>query len=205
MKVLDTLGINPTKGELLTLASKSGQGKTSLLCKLACDLVLEDKNVLYITNETEIQVINRKCSPHLVDVKKGDLTIVSTDFPVETMNVYFENHYYDAVILDGYFGNKTNFRILAQKHDTLIVNTIQMNREGSINDARPMTVSDCVISITRTKQKQLSILDKLKNFFVFWKPKKLAPNSTLGIIKNRYGKHGSMDVNFNSENLSLNK
>jgi len=205
MKVLELLGINPTKGELVTLTGKTGHGRTSMLVKIACDLANEGKSVLFISDELAIHQIAEKCTP-LLKIENPRFKAVRSDYPVEIITDYFaEEQDIDVVVLDGYFGNKTNFRVLAQKHDTLIINTIQMNKSGFVTgDTRPMMTSDCVISVTRING-SLTLLDKLKNFFLFWKPKKVAPNTQLALIKNRHGKQTKTDINFDFQSLQIKK
>lgn len=203
MKLLDIIGIHPTKGELITIAAKTGQGRTSLLCKVACDFVNQGKKVLFITDENNIRILESKCDKILVN-RKGVFTMVNTDYPVETIIDYSKETSYDVVILDGYFGNKTNFRVLAQNHDTLIINTIQMKRDGNLPEPRAMQTADCIISITRVNA-SLTLMDKVKNFLIFWKPKKVAPNAQIAMIKNRYGKSKTTDVNFDFGELTVKK
>lgn len=205
MDLLNKIKCKLDKGEVLTLVSGYATGKTTILCILAYELVMQGKNVIFINNEDMINKISTKFL-NIIPVGtelKGNLVIktniinavdyLNGDLPKDT----------DVVIFDGYLENKENLKEIAIQKQIAIMET-KFVRENIDNSINFMQHSDVILSIKRTRMvKKLSFLDKLRNILCFWLPKiEENENLTLQVLKNRRGKQGTYlyPINFNEIN-----
>jgi energy-coupling factor transporter ATP-binding protein EcfA2 len=212
MNILDKIDCKVEKGDVFTLVSGLGTGKSTILCILAYELVMQGKNVIFISDEVNNNTIATKFK-NIVPAEtelKGYLVIKTNvrnavdylkgDLPKDT----------DIVILDGYFGNKENLKEIAIQKQIGIMETKQVSRDV-ISSEIPigfsnqfMQRSDAVLNVKRTRMvNKLSFLDKLRNALCFWLPKiEESENLTLQVLKNRRGKQGTClyPINFQEIN-----
>ena len=202
MKLLEKLDYKLDKGGVFTLVSRSCTGKTTILCLLANELLMQGKNVAFITDSDDISVIANKFRNIIPSENelRGRLNI-------KNENINDINHIIkglpqdiDVLILDGYFGNKENLKEHALKKQITIFETKLLRAkflEGDVpfgESRQLMQRSDIVVKLSRNGNTQnLSFLDKLSNIFCFWLPKIVEKEKLLfEVLKNRRGKQ----VNF---------
>lgn len=209
---LGLLCITPHKNSIGILEGKCGTGKTTLLSIIAAEWVLNGKSVLYLTDD-RVKVILDKVSKIIPLNNKTDrnLSVSSSSSLKENIDDYlrilFSEETFDIVIVDSYTTNKIDFLELSRKYNTFFLvseqSKLKLIMELS-SDIRKQQAADFIISISKTKPKQLAWYIRLFDYLCFWKPKRLQPNSTLKIIKNRYGKSGiHYDFLMNPETMKL--
>lgn len=199
MTVLEQLDCNLDKGILFTLVSNFGSGKTTILSIIASELVLAGNNVVYMSSEEAPKTLQRKFTnllPLNKDIK-GKLIIKKTTNAVGYVTSLLEEEKdIDYVILDGYFGNKDSIKELAVSKNICILETKQLERalKGVLTQNSTqltfMYRSDVVVNLIRDYEfTVLTAMDKVRNFFLFWKPR-IVENEVLklSVLKNRTGK-----------------
>lgn len=214
MTILEQLDCNLNKGELFTLVSNFGSGKTTILSIIASELVLAGKNVVFMNSEEAPKTLKRKFTnllPLNKDIK-GKLIIKKSTNAVGYLTTTLEEEKdIDVVILDGYFGNKESIKELAVTKNVVIIETKQLERalKGVLTQASTqlkfMDRSDVVVNLVRDYTfTQLTLGERFKNFFFFWK-KRIQENELLklAVLKNRTGKDGILveyPINFGQIN-----
>lgn len=206
MEILEKLDIKVEKGSYISLVSTAMSGKTSILVMITEDLLLKGKKVLYISDELLLKDLVQKFK----NVKECD-KLVLKNTNLNLINHFIQKHVkneeYDVIILDGFFGNKINYKDLASEKKISIINSKQVRKESRneiFSDfSKPMQSSDCYICFERNNTiSELSILDKVKNTLLFWKSKKVkGTNFIFNILKNRYGKTGQVNLIIDLEKL----
>lgn len=207
MNTLQKIDVNPNKGDLITLVSNFGSGKTTLLSLIATELALSGKRVLFISEEMSIRHLSKKIA-NVIDMLPfdkeltgnliGNFVLKNTSHALEYVEEKVKDNF-EYIILDGYFGNKADLRLLAQKKGVIIIETHQANREGGISDERNAYRADALVHMERTKEfTELSFLTKVKNKLFFWL-EKTEPIEliNLNVLKNRTGKTGKHKVELN--------
>lgn len=203
MRLIDKLGIDIDLKPKVTFGSYSGAGKTTILTILAGECYLNKKKVLFLS-ETKIKHIVKKVNTYVGGMfVSGKLTITSIGLLDTDLEPYFKKGY-DLIIVDYPIKDYTNLVSLATKYDTAIITSTQLKRfvpkDGLVETNREVLhASDMLITITR-KIKQNTFLNKIVDFLRFWKKR---PNTTLKVVKNRYGKEFSTDVYVDFENVKI--
>ncbi len=188
---------------LVNLSSLSGVGKTTVLIHMAFEHLCDGKAILFITGDTTKKIIIDKVSK-LVKNKFGNanMTKGASLKVIERKNLKWGKNMYDildgsifeVVIIDSIFEPNLIdiLREIAVDYHCVVIFSSQLNSDAIPNihvSNEKVLKSDICFSITKTPE--LSFLDKVKYFFLFWKQK---PNRTIKVFKNRFGKEFSEDV-----------
>lgn len=213
MTILQQLDCELNRGELITLVSNFGSGKTTILSIIASELVLAGKNVVYMNSEEAPKTLKRKFSNLLPlnQTIKGKLIIKKSTNAVSYLNGTLEEEKdIDVVILDGYFGNKENIKELAVSKNVAIIETKQLERalKGVFTQASTqlkfMERSDIVVNLVRNYEfTKLTGMERFKNAIFFWRPRIVESELLkLVVLKNRTGKTGTYKypINFGKIN-----
>lgn len=203
--------------QIITIAGQSCVGKTSVMTIIACEALKDSKTVLYITDEN-FRTIGRRFVNllSLDEMSKYDLIVKSTK-KYDSINEYLEYVFEekgkrDIVYIDipHYELDYDFIKKFGMDHNTTFLISNQMYRDLSketfpleVKSSRASAMSDMIIGLNKIEVKEDTFWEKFINFICFWKEKKVKPNLTLNIIKNRYGASGSRQINFNFKDLSF--
>lgn len=200
MKLLQLLGLNLEDKPKVFIGSYAGSGKTTLLSILAAEVYLDGKKVLYLT-ETKTKPILKRIEKYLgkkVDVN-GDITIESVVLPETNLEPFFKKGF-DLVIIDFPTRNYEKLVRLSQDYNTPIFVSTQLSTFSPNNDMfetnrTQLHAADMFVAIKRSNTDK-----KWYDFLLFWKKR---PNTTLKVVKNRYGKEFTTDLHVDFENVKI--
>ena len=206
MKLVEKLGIKSTGVYLIN--SPFGVGKTTITCVLSGELYLMGKNVLYLTEDTGIKQIQRKLVK-IIDVtneyRDGGVLIKKHTDLKKAIDSALEKQNFDVIIADGSISDidyEYCKRISQDKNAIMIItNTVNTNITGESRigyEFKGIQSSDMIINIAR--KKEVTLLESMKYGWFFWLKR---PNRTIKIIKNRFGKESSFDVNIDFEKIKV--
>lgn len=207
------LKLPPHKGSFGIIQGRSATGKTNLLCVIAAEWIKDNKSVLFLTDD-RVQLILDKVSKNIPLSNKTDrnLRVMSCSSLDKNINDYlkilFTEEYYDIVIVDSIRNKNINFLELSRQYDTFMITSMQENTEiTKISEAaqsiKKSHQANFIISINKVVPKKLAWYIKLFDYLCFWKPKRVNPNTTLKILKNRYGKHGEYNFVLDYDNMTM--
>lgn len=207
MNILEKTGCTIGEGNLITIGGPIGSGITSILCIIATELAMSGKNVLYFNNDSNFKHIVtkfRNLVPEPTELR-GTLKISSSQNITKVVN---DSKDVDVVVIDSYYGNKIDYKTLADNNKLTIIEMKQLalniNSEPLGDSYNFGSRSDCIITVSRNKTvKKLSFFDKFKNKFCFWIPEILEMEDiTLKVVKNRRGATGTYQypINFGEIN-----
>ncbi len=200
MKLLKLLGLNLEDKPKVFFGSYAGSGKTTLLSILAAEVYLDGKKVLYLT-ETKSKPILKRIEKYLgkkVDVN-GAITIDSVVLPETNLKPFFQKGF-DLVIIDFPTRNYQDLVHLSQDYNTPIFVSTQLSTFSPKNDIietnrTQLHAADMFVAIKRKNHEK-----KWYDFLLFWKKK---PNTTLKVVKNRFGKEFTTDLHVDFENVKI--
>lgn len=207
MNILEKIGCTIDEGNLITIGGPTGSGITSILCIIASQLAMNGQNVLYVNNDSNFKYIVtkfRNLVPEPTELR-GSIKISSTKNIGKVVN---DSKDINVVIIDSYYGNKIDYKTLAENNKLTIIEMKQLalniNSEPIGDSYNFGSRSDCIISVSRNRiVKKLTFLDKLKNKICFWIPEIIEMEAiTLKVVKNRRGATGSYQypINFGEIN-----
>jgi len=207
----DKLNIHEEGDGLITIASSSGIGKTTVMCCSVVEAYLDGKNILYLTDsDNENNILKRfQNPPSFLDTdSKNKIHIKRSDDLKTTLNFLLTEKSFDIIYFDSFNMNNSIAEFLREvsiNHSVLIITSVQTRREfdsvniASIIPTKMVQLSNKVYALSI--KKDFKILEKLKYFFCFWLKK---PNRRLKIIKNRYGDETSRDLFLDFEKCKIN-
>lgn len=218
MNLTKKLGIDTQSIGFIGLGSNSGVGKTTLYCIVAGEYMVDNKRVLYLTDEMDKQYIIRRLT-EIMESNKIDPSLIRveryTDLK-EIMGKCFENDSFDVVIVDGgiYKLGTNNYesvnkslnylRDFSFKNKCLILSNIKTHRNFNQNENDLSSMgnfaqkADMIMHLTR--KDKFSFWQTVKYFLCFWLKK---PNRELSILKNRYGKEAKFLFHFDWLKLKI--
>lgn len=180
-------------GSLNGLFGKSFSGKTTYLYDLITNQLNLNKKVLFISSQHE--PIKKSFD---ITHKKLVMVITEAHENKELQGIIINQinkNEYDFIAIDLYHINHSDIEFLREisfTHKIPIIFTSyirdQFGKEDLVineNKASLLRVLDRILIINKYK---LSFLERIKYFFMFWKPK---PNYKINIIKNRFGPYTS--------------
>lgn len=193
-------GIYDLKNKLTTISSKTAVGKTSLLILLTIELISKGNNVLFLTTGEEKELIFSKLNKKLKSnpILKP-LFMVDSFIDFETsIKTYIDKHKIDIIIIDSYKLTNLEYNKLSEltfNNNIGVITSSQLYHDSMRGEVIFTTTTqklDIIIKLTEIKA--FTMFENLRYFIGFWLTK---PNRTLKIIKNRYGKDGSVNLKLN--------
>jgi len=203
------LGIANQESAMVSLTSRFGLGKSTLLAVIAAEFYHDGKNVLFLTDDVKEETIIRKVKKALHGSKPNLnlVTLTAKRYVNLTKDIWtqLDAKDYEVIIVDGRIEDFDFLRSLSFGTKAIIITAHQQNRvlEEDTSFFKPSEVlmkSDMVLTLNVSKE--FTFWEEVKYFFCFWLKK---PNRTLNILKNRYGKDGiSVDLHIDFENVKIN-
>ena len=206
-KIIHEGGIAP----IGVIASKCGVGKSSLLMVIAIEAIIEGKTVLYITDEHP-KYLSKRFDDSSYDLSNGKL-IIRHQFknPELELELLLNENKIDLIIIDDlYLFDKKRIKNLILFLRAKEINTIlsmylsvKVNNKNSHNDRYEL--ENEIFYLTDyagvvAKKDDYSLLEKIKYFLMFWKPR---PNIEISKIKNRNGAHLKKLISVNFKTLKI--
>jgi predicted ATP-dependent serine protease len=207
-RLVDNLGIANIDSSMINLGSNFGVGKTTILTIIAAEFYHDGKNVLFLTDDTDEKVILKKAKKAL---GKWGPNLNACTFNVKKIHdlksdleTQFKAIKYDLIVVDSIYIDYELLRQISFDNKCTIISSFQQVRKTITTDMvvkniNTLQFSDMVISLSI--KKEFTFWQNLKYFVCFWLKK---PNRNLKIIKNRYGKNESLDINVDFENVKIN-
>ena len=205
-KISEKLGLPYNEGALYTIGSNAAVGKTTLLCVLAAEYVKDGKNILFLSEDLDEKILQKKLLKILKpeDLPEGVTFGIKHFFDLKyVIKEEFKDKKFDVVVIDGGFNIDYKFlHEISVTNNCLIITSFQTKRLIG-----PTPIADSNINYFSEVALGLFIKDE----FTFWENLRyklcfwlIKPNRTIKVLKNRYGsKHSSLDINIDFENVKI--
>jgi Ni2+-binding GTPase involved in maturation of urease and hydrogenase len=208
--IIETLGIPTNDRTTIDFIGSAGVGKTTTMVKLATEMAMSGNKVLFLTTEISNDSIGKKFGDdfyaYLTKEKRGRLVISTYSSLQQQIENIFDDNSFDVIIVDDVERvNLEYYYAIAKKYKCVVFGGHQGRKDlstGLTFFERLSTIQKSDIAISITKKKMFSLLDRIKYFVCFWVVK---PNTTFKVLKNRYGKDGTiadMYLNYEKPNNS---
>lgn len=200
--ILEELNIDTDKPFICSIASNAAVGKTTVAIMLAAELVNNGKHVLFISEDSVRSI--RKKFINLITSNIGRL-IIKREVAFSDGDAYdiIGESDSDYIFLDTPTKN-TKQRLqellnLKMSNDIKVFTTHGLKKEthGNQFPITPLSGIELVDYFIVLKNKtNFSFFEKIKYFFL------TKPNKIFSVIKNRYGKLKTIDININFKKIN---
>lgn len=210
--ILNNLGFIDKKPYICTFSGQYGVGKTNILIILTSELIKNGDNILFLSDDN-VKYLAEKFAKLNVINRDGKLIIAkhfSNSSLKERIETLVNGCSFDYLIIDSVHNSSFDelneaVTFLQEKQiTTFISHQSKVNFTKSSNlleQFSPILLNKSDYIISLTKKNTFTFVDWVKYSLlsVFFK----RPNTTIKMLKNRYGKNLSKDFTVNFENLII--